>query len=90
MLLSGSSLSNPLCLLVRLYVVILVARAIASWFPIRPDSPFVPVVRFLHTVTEPLLAPVRRVIPPAGMFDVSFMVVLLVFLLLVPRLLGCP
>ncbi len=29
-------------------------------------------------LTEPVLAPVRRVIPPAGMFDISFLVVLIV------------
>lgn len=89
MLLPGSTFSNPLCLLVQIYVVILFARAISSWFPVRADSPFAPVIKFLHAVTEPVLAPVRRVIPPAGMFDISFLVVLLVFELVVPRLLGC-
>jgi YggT family protein len=70
---------NPLCILVQLYVVVLFARAILSWFPLRSDSPFVPVARFLNTITEPVLAPFRRVIPPAGMFDLSFIVVLLLF-----------
>jgi YggT family protein len=37
----------------------------------------VPVARFLNAVTEPVLAPFRRVIPPAGMFDLSFIVVIL-------------
>ncbi len=70
---------NPLCILVHLYVLILIARAIMSWFPLRSDSPFVPVARFLNAVTEPVLAPFRRVIPPAGMFDLSFLVVVLLF-----------
>ncbi len=79
--------SNPLCLLGQLYILILVGRAILSWFPLRSDSPFVPVARFLNTVTEPVLAPVRRLIPPAGMFDLSFIVVVLVFeFLIVPLL----
>jgi len=69
---------NPLCSLGNLYVLILVARAILSWFPIRSDSPFVPVSRFLNLVTEPILAPFRRIIPPAGMFDVSFIVAVIV------------
>jgi YggT family protein len=38
-------------------------------------------------VTEPILAPFRRVIPPAGMFDLSFLVVVLLFeFLIVPLL----
>jgi YggT family protein len=65
---------NPLCILGTLYVYVLIARALISWFPIRSDSPLVPVARFLNTVTEPVLAPFRRVIPPVGMFDISFLV----------------
>jgi YggT family protein len=74
--------SHPLCLLGQLYVLILLARAIFSWFPISPGSPFLPVVRFLHAVTEPLLVPLRRVIPPAGMFDLSFLVAFLILQIL--------
>lgn len=78
---------NPLCVIGQIYVFILIARAILSWFPLRSDSPFVPVARFLNAVTEPLLAPVRRVIPAAGMFDLSFLVVVLVLeIIIVPIL----
>ena len=68
-----------ICDLLTVYTLILVVRAVLSWFPIRPDSPILPIVRVLHTLTEPVLAPARRVIPPAGMFDLSFLVVILVF-----------
>lgn len=34
--------------------------------------------QFLHQATEPLLAPVRRILPPMGMLDLSSLVVLLV------------
>ncbi|MDQ1394468.1 MAG: YggT family protein [Acidimicrobiaceae bacterium] len=79
--------SNPLCLVAQLYVLILIARAILSWFPLQPNSPFIPVNRFLNTVTEPVLAPFRRVIPAAGMLDLSFLVVVLLFeFLIVPLL----
>jgi len=78
---------NPLCILGQIYVIILIARAILSWFPLRSDSPFIPVARFLNAVTEPLLAPVRRIIPAAGMFDLSFLVVVLVLeIIIVPLL----
>jgi YggT family protein len=69
---------HVLCTLGQIYVLILIGRAILSWFPIRSDSPLLPVIRFLHALTEPILAPFRRVIPPAGMFDLSFLVAFIV------------
>lgn len=42
------------------YWLILI-RALISW--VSPD-PFNPIVNFLHRVTEPLLEPIRRVLPP--------------------------
>ena len=60
------------CDLLSLYTLILVVRAVLSWFPIRPDSGLVPVIRALDTVIDPVLRPLRRVIPPAGMFDLSY------------------
>ena len=78
---------HPLCLIGQLYVLVLVARAIFSWFPISSDSALLPVVRFLHAVTEPVLLPLRRVIPPAGMFDLSFLVAFLIMqIVIVPIL----
>jgi YggT family protein len=65
---------NIICQLLSLYVIVLFARAILSWFPISPGSALTPVVTFLYTVTEPLLAPLRRVIPALGGFDLSFIV----------------
>jgi YggT family protein len=79
--------SNPLCAVAQIYVIILIARAIMSWFPLSNDSPLLPVVRFLHAVTEPVLAPMRRIIPPVGMFDLSFLVTFLLFQLVVVNLL---
>jgi YggT family protein len=38
-------------------------RALLSWFPVGRDNPL---VVFLDRVTEPVLAPLRRVIPPIG------------------------
>jgi YggT family protein len=79
--------SSPLGIIAQLYVFVLIARAILSWFPLRSDSPFIPVSRFLNAVTEPILAPVRRVIPAAGMFDLSFLIVVLVLeIIIVPIL----
>ncbi|HSS08405.1 MAG TPA: YggT family protein [Acidimicrobiales bacterium] len=78
---------HPLCALGQLYVLLLIARAIFSWFPLSPGSGLIPIVRFLHTVTEPVLAPLRRVIPPVGMFDLSFLVAFFVLQLVIVPLL---
>ena len=63
-------------LLIRLldiYSWILIIRAILSW--VNPN-PYNPVVQILYRITEPVLAPVRRVVPPVGGLDLSPLVVL--------------
>ena len=67
-----------LCALITAYMIVLAARAIMSWFPIRPGTPGASVYGVLHDLTEPVLAPMRRIIPPAGMFDLSFLVLFVV------------
>ena len=54
-------------LLTALYWLILV-RALLSW--VNPD-PFNPIVRFLNKVTEPILAPIRKILPPAFRFGID-------------------
>ena len=70
------------CDLLSLYTLILVVRAVLSWFPIRPDSGLVPVIRALDTVIDPVLQPLRRVIPPAGMFDLSYIALFVIIYLI--------
>jgi YggT family protein len=65
-----------LCATLNVYLLILIARAILSWFPVRPGTGLASVLSVLMQLTEPVLTPVRRIIPPAGMFDLSFLVVL--------------
>jgi YggT family protein len=69
--------------LLDLYSLVLFASIILSWINLSPDNPIVKVVERL---TEPVLAPVRRVLPSAGGFDFSPLVVLLA-IRLVQRLL---
>ena len=76
-------MQDVLCAFVTVYLVIMGARAVLSWFP--PSSSgggLATVNRLLIDLTEPVLAPLRRVIPPAGMFDLSFMVVFFGLLIL--------
>lgn len=63
------------CALLTVYLVVLAGRVVMSWFPVRPGTPAASVYSILLDLTEPVLAPVRRVIPPMGMLDVSVMVV---------------
>ncbi len=79
-----------LCELVFVFELALVARALLSWFPLAPGGVMARISGFLATITEPVLAPVRRVLPRAGMLDLSFLVVLLTLEIVVRRLiLGC-
>jgi YggT family protein len=68
------TVKSILCDLIYVYIIVLIGRAIMSWFPIRPGTIAATIYGVLHDVTEPVLAPLRRVIPPAGMFDLSFIV----------------
>jgi YggT family protein len=68
------------CAAITIYIVILLLRAVFSWFP-APSGGMASVYRILMDLTEPVLAPLRRVIPPVGMFDLSF-TVLFIFLII--------
>lgn len=77
-----------ICAFILVYLIVLAARAVLSWFPTQPGSALSSINSLLYQVTEPVLAPVRRIIPPAGMFDLSFMVVFFVLLILRQALCG--
>ena len=79
---------NLICQLLSLYLLVLIARAILSWFPISPGSALAPIVSFLYRITEPVLAPMRSIIPALGGFDLSF-IVLIIIIQVVQRSLGC-
>lgn len=50
------------------------ARSILSWFPIDKEGP---IFQVLAAITDPILEPLRKVIPPIGMIDISPMVAML-------------
>jgi YggT family protein len=66
--------ANPICLLLQLYYVVLIVRIILSWVPSLPE-PVEPLARVVRALTDPLLIPLRRMIPPvrigAGALDLS-------------------
>ena len=82
-----------ICTLINLYLIVLFARIIFSWFPISPGSAMASVFSVLYTLTEPVLGPLRRVLPPIGFggmgLDLSPLIVVLVVRLLLAPALGC-
>lgn len=64
--------------ILAVYTLLIFMRIVFSW----GLSSINPVMRFLIHVTEPVLGPFRRLIPPLGMFDISPIVVLFLLQLL--------
>jgi len=76
-----------LCALDTVFIVILAARAVLSWFPVRPGTAMAQINGILFDLTEWALRPLRRIIPPAGMLDLSFLV--LFFIIIILRTVVC-
>ncbi len=62
-----------LSLFLQIYSYVLLARALVSWIPNM--DPYNPIIQILYQITEPVLEPIRKLIPPlGGMVDISIMV----------------
>ena len=70
------AVARILDLVFNIYIFIVIARALISW--VNPD-PYNPIVRFLHSATDPVLYRLRRLLPflQAGAFDFSPIVLLI-------------
>jgi len=70
---------NTVVQIVQLFVNVLIfaifARSILTWFPIDRGGP---VFQALDAITEPILQPLRRVIPLIGMIDITPMIAIFV------------
>ena len=87
-------MTSILCNLVIVYILAIFGRILFSWIPISPDSPVAAVRSALVFITEPLMGPLRRALPPVrfGGFaiDLSPIIVLLVLQIVVyGAILGC-
>jgi YggT family protein len=73
--------------LIQAYIVVLFVRIILTWFPTDPWSGLGRFERVLGRVTDPVLAPIRRVLPPlrvgGGGIDLSPIVALVALEVLV-------
>ena len=70
-------------LLLTLYIYILVAAAVMSWLVafnvVNPRNQFVSMVgEFLYRITEPVLRPIRNVLPNLGGIDISPIIVIII------------
>lgn len=74
-------IANIIHNLIQLFILVVIIKSILSWFM----SPYDPVRQTVDRIVEPFLAPIRRLVPPAGMFDLS-PIVLIVLLYLLDRL----
>jgi YggT family protein len=71
--------------LLTLYIYVLIAMAVMSWLiafnVVNPHSPFVQAVgEFLYRITEPLLRPIRNLLPNLGGIDVSPVILILIII----------
>jgi uncharacterized protein YggT (Ycf19 family) len=73
-----------ICYLLTLYMFVVFARVVMSWFPLDPNSIWATIQDVLVTLTEPVLGPLRRVLPrPGGVpIDLSPLVVFFVIIVL--------
>lgn len=65
-----------ICRLLDIYVIVIIARIILSWFPMQPGGLGAQLFSFVYSITEPVLGPVRRMLPSIGMLDISPIVVI--------------
>jgi YggT family protein len=79
---SGAVLAQMIGLLANLLIILIFVWVIVSWIL----SPYHPIREALDRIVEPMLAPIRRVIPSVGMLDLSPMI-LMILIELVSRIL---
>jgi YggT family protein len=60
--------------LIDLYSLVVLVAVILTWLPLHRRNPL---VTLTHVLTEPILAPIRKVLPPMGGLDLSPMVLLI-------------
>lgn len=83
--------ANPflrlVCVALTIYSLILLVRVILSWIElagVRPPvaGPLRSAYELLFDVTDPVLIPLRRIVPPAGPLDLSVLVAFIIIFVL--------
>lgn len=55
------------CTILQLYIFVVLARVVLSWFPASGAGPLTSIQRILHALTEPIMGPLRSILPPLRM-----------------------
>jgi YggT family protein len=63
-----SGIASLIFLIIQLYSLVILARVLMSWVQIDPYSPL---ARAIFDLTEPVLQPIRNLLPPAAGLDFS-------------------
>ncbi len=82
-MLAASAFTDILCPILTVFTVLLFARAVLSWFPAQSGTFLAQLNDVLRVLTDWAVLPLQRIIPPVGMIDISFLV--LVFGLFIIR-----
>jgi YggT family protein len=61
-------------LVISIYIFVVIVRVVLSWLP---HDPYNSMIRFVYTITEPILTRIRAFIPPIGGFDLSSMILII-------------
>ncbi len=73
-------IADVLDVVLNIYMWVIIIRALISW--VNPD-PYNPIVQILHRVTEPVLIPLRKLVPPYKVgIDFSPFIAILVIIFL--------
>ena len=74
-------MSQLVCLLLQFYLYAVFIRIIMSWFPLRPGGVGEQVAAVLITLTEPVLGPLRRIVPavPLGAMRLDLSPIVVIF-----------
>lgn len=75
-------MTEVVCALLTAFWVVLLVRVLMSWFPIRAGTAAASIYGLVRDITEPVLLPIRRVIPPAGMLDLSVLVLFFIIIIM--------
>lgn len=66
-------LANLINLIIQLIIIVVIIQAFLSFFM----SPFHPVRQAIDRIVNPMLAPIRRFVPPIGMIDLSPLILII-------------
>ncbi|HUG74866.1 MAG TPA: YggT family protein [Acidimicrobiia bacterium] len=79
---------SVLCFVLQAMTLVIFARIVLEWIPVSYDHPLARVRAVLRAITEPILGPVRRLLPPMRMGEVALDLSPLIVILLLSVVTG--